>query len=399
MVDGEADEAHNFLDDTGEPAHSTVPKKKTGFKPWHKPRKQWVREKQWRDQTNELLNNIDCQNGLSYLSLPGVDMLDVRVLHDLCAGRDIQMRFLGFNVISDDYTEKTEMELSQSEVSKLSHIEEESSDVILDRFENISDLNSNAYHRMKKYAPYGVINIDLCGSLDDDRHEQPHIHFETLYNLINIQRQKRTDPWILFVTTRTNPGRVHNRTLAAFLDRVKANCEECNNFKGQTASLLGAADAEQVTNLLDNYENILAPDFAKVFGLGFGKWLINLVMGARPHWEVTLLDSCFYQVQSPGDMASLAFRFDCHFEEMVDADGLAGPENAAPENNGRTELEQAHSILDGINAAINLDEELVANPDQFKEYQAQTRDLLENARYDPDAYDQWVDQGYPRVNQ
>ena len=51
------------------------------FKPWHKPRKHFVRLHQWCHETRQLLKKLQYANGseLRYLGLPGEDLLDIRL--------------------------------------------------------------------------------------------------------------------------------------------------------------------------------------------------------------------------------------------------------------------------------------------------------------------------------
>ncbi len=61
--------------------HEQFPQKE--FKPWHRPRKQWIRVKQWKQETLRLVDAITLTDRpLTYLSLPGDDLLDVRVIYE-----------------------------------------------------------------------------------------------------------------------------------------------------------------------------------------------------------------------------------------------------------------------------------------------------------------------------
>lgn len=61
---------------------ATENKKKTQFYAWHRPRKQWVRVKQWQYWTNILLKTPAYKNinELQYFGFPGEDCLDIHVL-------------------------------------------------------------------------------------------------------------------------------------------------------------------------------------------------------------------------------------------------------------------------------------------------------------------------------
>src|SRR4051794_37136519 len=69
------------------------------FLPWHKPRKQYIRLKQWCAEVRKLIKLIRLTDGdvLRYLGFPGEDFLDVRTLHGVCAAEKIWIRYLGFD--------------------------------------------------------------------------------------------------------------------------------------------------------------------------------------------------------------------------------------------------------------------------------------------------------------
>src|SRR4051812_14989998 len=75
-----------------------LPVKRT-FAPWHRPRKQFVRDHQWKVQINSMLADVPTEDGtLKYLGLPGADLLDLRHFHsEVCLPQNIGLRFLGFN--------------------------------------------------------------------------------------------------------------------------------------------------------------------------------------------------------------------------------------------------------------------------------------------------------------
>ena len=61
------------------------------FKPWHKPRKQYIRLRQWCAIVRWLIRKVGMQQGdsLRYLGLPGEDLLDIRKSsRRVRAGRD-----------------------------------------------------------------------------------------------------------------------------------------------------------------------------------------------------------------------------------------------------------------------------------------------------------------------
>src|SRR4051794_33064978 len=68
------------------------------FMPWHRPRKQFVRREQWWELVRRLYEGRPDGAPLRYLGLPGVDLIDLRYLHDrVCNPVGRPLRFLGFN--------------------------------------------------------------------------------------------------------------------------------------------------------------------------------------------------------------------------------------------------------------------------------------------------------------
>jgi len=61
-----------------------VPEKR--FKPWHKPRKHYLRVYQWCQQIATLIKDLGLgeSDSLRYLGMPGEDLLDVRTLQGVC---------------------------------------------------------------------------------------------------------------------------------------------------------------------------------------------------------------------------------------------------------------------------------------------------------------------------
>src|SRR5581483_595570 len=119
---------------------------KRDFLPWHRPRKQFVRDRQWREQIDFLLNDIELEdNVLRYLGLPGIDLLDLRYFHSkLCEPKQIRLRFLGFNNSAHPTSElQPELNVSLDEVRRLSLVDPRS-DVVWDDFARLANENSLA---------------------------------------------------------------------------------------------------------------------------------------------------------------------------------------------------------------------------------------------------------------
>ena len=132
------------------------------FKPWHKPRKQFVRRKQWSALLRRLYKDRDPEDPLRYLGLPGTDLIDLRYLHDqFCRDNNRQLCFLGFNMEArPDSPAEIELNISLDEVSRLPNVDKQSA-VLADDFRLVGNENSLAWSRTRQLGPFDVVNIDL----------------------------------------------------------------------------------------------------------------------------------------------------------------------------------------------------------------------------------------------
>ena len=68
------------------------------YKPWHRPRKQFVRREQWSALLRRLYDEREPGDAVRYLGLPGTDLIDLRYLYEeVCRANERPLRFLGFN--------------------------------------------------------------------------------------------------------------------------------------------------------------------------------------------------------------------------------------------------------------------------------------------------------------
>src|SRR5215212_3754207 len=77
---------------------ASLPRIKRTFMAWHHPVKQIVRARQWAKLTGKLLaERRQRLEVLRYFTLPGPDLLDVRVLTEVCSPLEIPIHYFGFN--------------------------------------------------------------------------------------------------------------------------------------------------------------------------------------------------------------------------------------------------------------------------------------------------------------
>ena len=358
------------------------------FLPWHRPRKQFVRAKQWALQIDKLLSDFTPQGQpLRYLGLPGTDLLDLRHFHEtLCAPRQLHLRFLGFNSAANSANSlQVELNISLDEVKKLPFIDP-LSDVLPDDVRRIANENSIAFHKAQNLGPYDVINLDLCdgfgsdapGAIDDT-------HYNALARLLSLQVRNKS-PWLLLLTTRVGEAHIHAAVIDKLMKKCAENLMECAEFQK------AANDAFSISDPASFGEMIKTPNGLLVgFLIGISKWLLALAVRNNPQASMELKSIIGYKVaydSSCEDLVSLAFRFDPHIAPISDPLGLANQIVSPLE-----ECPLSAKIITRVTRKVNADELLKTNEALHKEMTDAMAALLEVARYSKDAYYDWVRDG------
>lgn len=366
-----------------EPRHLDVPLKKE-FKPWHKPRKQFVRRHQWHKEADtlikELIPRLQRENRpLRYFSLPGQDMLDIRILSELCEIYEIQMNILGFD------TAGTEANISWHEVSKYI------SPTSLISKNNICELASKtsiAYKKMTQIGPFDIVNIDLC---DSAASLAQSVEYHTAFtNLLEFQVNEKVEPWLFFITTRCDKQSVCEEVMRQYQLNVKRNAEQSTTFKNLLSSY-GIVFDEQ--NNIDNIINTFVR--AQYFPVCFGKWLLGVLSSVQNRWNLTMLDSYWYKVRPNAlapDMLSLGFILRPNIQRLSDPTGIAVVGDSTA-NNEPNEEYQAISIVEKSFALEDIDEILHCKEEIRRAMIEESATLMNSARYSKEDYIRWVESG------
>ena len=366
------------------------PAAQSSFKPWHKPRKQVVRSCQWTIQAKSLLPHLNLDGRpLRYLSLPGPDMLDIRVFASMCRADSIPLRCLGFDDAPDSAAERTERSISWNEISNLIR---ESSTILPDNFDVLADKKAKAFTHVRELGPFDVINLDFCKSISCS--SQPRTH-EALFNLLECQINTRREPWLFFLTTRADAHSVADGPLRHYLDNVDANASSSGNFRTRMSELLASPlpPAGQVsTSWCKNLPRLVFP---KVFAIGFGKWLLKILETAHSRWTIHMQDSYWYRTGSSHipDMLSLSFLVKPVPVILCDPSNLVSPPTSQPVSESDLALDlidKSHGFID-LDALINADSALLSS------MISETSALLKQARYDVNGYSTWARSNLPRI--
>lgn len=364
------------------PTHSELPEKQ--IQPWHKPRKQWIRRYQWLEQITDLCKQLNLRETrpLRYLSLPGEDLLDVRVVRECCKDAGAKLRYLGLN---DDFASEqpnTWLHVASNEVNSLPEVHRDSI-VIKDRFERIADQSSVAYKYVKQYGPFDVVNLDLCESLSPLRQRSPN-YYAALECLATHQIHTRpaNEPWLLLITSRVGGPWVFDVDMGKLAKCIAENAKAHKEFAIKLNQLVPQGLAT-VQNPATNWKKINQPEFLNLFTVGFGKWLLHLLTSASPKWAIKLLSSYSYRVKaSDPDMVSLAFSLECFPEAPTDRFGLSSGQRSA--TGGYDEKKFALKLLDSVGEVSDLDTKLNGDRTTYAAMEQETFELLKSARYKPD---------------
>ena len=391
MMEGELDAEAEVADDLegvyqAEPEHAVTGGRE--FAPWHHPRKQFVRIKQWCAEVNRLIPMLGLAQGdpFRYLTLPGNELLDVRALHGVVQSRGVTLRYTGFNSVGQDTPAQAELALSQSEVLALSAIDRFST-VLEDRLEAVAHDRSPASIRTKQEGPFHAINLDLCDSISF--REIGHARgspLEATGKLLELQLQAAT-PWLLFITTRAEPGLVGAFARSGFDKALSVNMAASEEFRTKLSELI-SSDLDRLDSDLEAAWGNQDSAFLRVFCTGLGKWLLSILANAVPPRELTMLSSCFYQSGPHGpDMLSLAFLCGAPVQTIVDPFSILP---APPQAAVVSEVASALRLAEQVGQMFDLDALLADDKPLQEKLIGQASRLMMQARYEQTKYENWA---------
>ena len=350
------------------------------FKPWHRPRKQFVRREQWVEQVKRLYADRPAEEPLRYLGLPGTDLIDLRYLYEqICQPDGRPLIFLGFNSEAQPRSPaRRELDISLYEVRRLPNVEQQS-DVIQDDFRRISDEASIAWKRARTLGPFDVVNVDLCNGLASD---SPTIH-ESIYDALSqvtaLQGHSLT-PWLLLITTRIGPNMFDPDAEAAILQCFHDNVGTCDGFAQACQQHLGI-DATTIDSSACS-----EADYLNLMIVALGKWLARLVQASRTS-QVVLSSTLGYRVANDArceDLVSIALRCDPIVARPEDA---LSPSPAPPFD----ECETAKRIVRRTASRKDVDSLLESDPDAREALVVEMEGLLATAHYGTSQYRPWLD--------
>ena len=296
-----------------------VPVELTELAPWHRPRKQWVRESQWITLSRRLISRELHGPGLPrpasgkpevrYLTLPGIDYLDVRELADVCGELDCCLTSTGFQLGGEGNRLVARAELREKSLIDAGYITD-NSHTYARRFQEIASPNGQALRDLRRRGPFHIVNIDACGSIAPPSANHPQRLIDAFFKTVELQLELKASRWLLFLTADARPDSIANATMNSLCEAIRLNAQESEDFRRRARGLLHAEELD-IETAMERASETVGEEFLRLFSLGIAKWL--LALGRQRRWAVKTHRPCCYTTMPEGDetpsMACLAFEF------------------------------------------------------------------------------------------
>jgi hypothetical protein len=358
------------------------PRRRDSFKAWHRPRKQYVRDRQWTNAINDILSGRDSHDRLKYIGLPGIDLLDLRhIVSEVCEPSGRVLEFVGYDIAAGgDGPLAVELNISEAEL-KAHPLVHQPSLIRPDDFRLLASTRTAAWRAAEQMAPADVINMDLTGHLFEAGTAGGRPYEAAVLQLFMLQ-VANPRPWLLLLTTKVDretaaPGKL--RDLAAGLERSLADCPDVRDLLAQHADT--PFDPTAIGNCSDD-------DLRLYTVVGTLRWIYDVLMAGTVKTRPRLRSCFFYTSYETGgtlDMASLVIRFDRH---SVDLDDATFGQDATP-----AEIDPCAELTRYVQRAANgndIDAAVRADPELRRLLIERSGALLTQARYSIDAYRTWV---------
>lgn len=383
-----------FGESPPEPSSLIVrPVLKTEFAPWHHPVKQLVREYQWADLTKKLMEeerSADRRHILKYFTLPGSDLLDVRVLADALQPIGSRIEYFGFDAgyrgvtIGGPPVEDQGVYLATESSLRQAGRITDNAEILNDRLEDIAQAGTQAANRLQQQAVFDVINIDACDHLGFVPRGRTKSVFDALECLLAHQL-KAQESWLLFVTTRANPTQLGAPAIK-LQDAIHGNLKLYWEEFGQPLADCIEGQLQTLATDLATCWSEEGVRFLRLFCIGLGKYLLQFFHGQHNlPADVELASAYAYTVHGPEpDMLSLAFRIKPRGVRVQPA--TAGTTSIVPP----LEAKRAISVVHRAKRLWNLDAAIAADAQVRQDAVQGAANLLRSADYDLSSWQKWL---------
>ncbi|MEM7687610.1 MAG: hypothetical protein AAF291_01180 [Pseudomonadota bacterium] len=377
-----------------------VPMALDKLQPWHRPRKQFIRERQWVARSKLLLEhvpksrlpvNADGNREIRYLTLPGIDYLDVVELGRACRTEGLQLTSTSFFA-----SHETSRSVARAQVREEALIGEgvitRHSQTFYRRFEEIETTTGAAYKELVERGPFQVVNIDACGSIAPADYKHPQRLIEALHRLIEFQLDACSTRWVLFVTSDVRKENFSDETLERLYQAIRMNARSEKEFEEGFIQLLSAdaPDFEEALRIGHETDELA---FIKCFSLGLAKWMLHLA--GEKNWSLKVHQSYFYSTDgadtaakagqtSRPTMPCLAFEF------LPPEPGLRDRFQASKAAPLPTKYSENFSLraLSKVSEMLDLDAMMLSDSELSSEMKNRMRTELAAAGYAAEALEQ-----------
>ena len=296
---------------------SGVPK----YAPWHKPRKQWVREKQWWGSISRyLLQDKEKFVGpqtIRYFGLPGEDLLDVMYLRKNLENEGAAISIFGLNHSPESWGR------AQVQLSRLLDNPNVSSSscVVQYSFNDLQYSHATLFRKVQESGPFDIVNLDFCDNIISPGFESTRL--VAIKNLVDYQLQFHPSPWMLFITTRSSKLSSSEDIFHTLYELIKGNLaskEFMDAFSLHFGETLQGKEDERTlvarTELSDSHHS-------KLLIVGLLKWIFQVAV--QRMCDAKLTSIVCYDIEgesSKNDMISLCIKFTKHLSTTSDSSGL-----------------------------------------------------------------------------
>jgi hypothetical protein len=374
---------------------------------WHRPRKQKVRESQWVALTRGLLAKLGASGALvakevqlpdgavhvlpgevKYLTLPGLDYLDVRLLGEAANDLGFKLTSLGFLDDAMETRALARARVRQEGLVQAGFISNQS--ITLPRaLESVCWRDGDSLGQLKRQGPYHVVNIDACGSIAPAKSSQATRLIEAIHKIIEYQIAVSRTRWLFFLTVDVRTGSLDEGTFDSLCEAIRINAASSADFSESARNLFDPAQQLQFEEALQAAKVRDERSTLDVFMLGIAKWFLHLVEPKL--WSVRMKHSYCYsttgaEVGSP-TMCSLAFEFHPPAPGMPDPLGVSRqqPAPGGPEGDASMQIVGAVAEVQDLDRILEADDGLVTVLNQA------TCKLLKEAGYHAEALQAFED--------
>jgi hypothetical protein len=346
------------------------------FRPWHQPRKQYVRSEQWAVAIEALLAVAPISDRpLKYIGLPGDDLLDIRFFADrICSARNLQFLYLGLNQnIDSKSASRTRVDSAIFDIRTKYPLVCKASDVVSDSFDNLAVPKSLVFKKCDELGFFDIVNLDLCDGLAKNKPGAAEpTNYSAIQHLLGRQFKSRSS-WLLFLTTRVGAQHCEAETRAKLRSLIDVNREKCGGFAAALDQFCGGlmdAASDEVQIMAINMFGIL-------------KWLGQMCV-AESGWRMeTLAIDCYtvHRGSPTEDLFSVAVQFVSVGTVAADPVGLGA---AVPSKDDECRI--ALDIASKLNQRRNVDVLLEQDADAYERAVMENCRLLKDAGYDIESY-------------